>query len=137
MKRPLSLALVALVACKSAPEAAPTKPVAQAAPPAAPAPAAKPPAPPPPPAAPTVVASVEGLTEYRLDNGLRVLLFPDTSQPRITVNLVYFVGSRHEGYGESGMAHLLEHMNFKGTPRHQDIKALLRDRGMSFNASTW
>jgi len=59
------------------------------------------------------IASVEGITEYRLPNGLKVLLFPDASQDTITVNVTYLVGSRHEGYGESGMAHLLEHMLFK------------------------
>jgi predicted Zn-dependent peptidase len=47
---------------------------------------------------------------------LQVLLFPDVSKPTVTVNLTFFVGSRHEGYGEAGMAHLLEHMLFKGTP---------------------
>ena len=43
----------------------------------------------------TKVTSVEGITEYRLDNGLKVLLFPDGSQPKVTVNVTYFVGSRH------------------------------------------
>src|SRR5262245_23766121 len=70
---------------------------------------------------PKKVASVEGITEYQLANGLRVLLFPDASRPKVTVNLTVFVGSRHEGYGETGMAHLLEHMVFKGTPDHPDI----------------
>ena len=68
------------------------------------------------------VASVEGVTEYRLDNGLRVLLVPDPSASTFTVHITYFVGSRHEGYGEKGMAHLLEHMLFKGAQaprRHQ------------------
>src|SRR5215472_12452268 len=69
-------------------------------------------------AEPKKVASVEGITEYQLDNGLRVLLFPDGSQSKVTVNLTVLVGSRQEGYGETGMAHLLEHMVFKGTPRH-------------------
>src|SRR5262245_58990511 len=64
----------------------------------------------------TPVASVEGITEYRLPNGMRVLLFPDQSSANVTVNITYFVGSRHEGRGEKGMAHLLEHMVFKGTP---------------------
>src|SRR5688572_25156660 len=64
------------------------------------------------------VTSVEGITEYRLQNGLTVLLFPDLSKPTATVNVTYKVGSRHEGYGETGMAHLLEHLVFKGTPRH-------------------
>src|SRR3990172_8184457 len=67
------------------------------------------------------IASVEGITEYRLPNGLKLLLFPDATQDTITVNVTYLVGSRHEGYGESGMAHLLEHMLFKGTPPHPDI----------------
>ena len=64
------------------------------------------------------VTEVEGITEYRLANGLRVLLFPDQSKPTVTVNVTYLVGSRHENYGETGMAHLLEHMLFKGTPKH-------------------
>src|SRR5258707_13346650 len=68
--------------------------------------------------APTKGVSLEGITEYRLDNGLRILLFPDASTSTVTVNLTVFVGSRHEGYGETGMAHLLEHMVFKGTPIH-------------------
>ena len=68
----------------------------------------------------TKVQSIEGITEYQLDNGLRVLLYPDDSKPTVTVNLTVLVGSRHEGYGETGMAHLLEHMVFKGTPTHAD-----------------
>ena len=55
---------------------------------------------------------MEGITEYSLPNGLHVLLFPDASKPKVTVNMTYLVGSRHEGYGETGMAHLLEHMLF-------------------------
>jgi zinc protease len=66
--------------------------------------------------APRKVVSVEGISEYQLDNGLRVLLYPDASAARVTVNMTVLVGSRHEGYGEGGMAHLLEHMLFKGTP---------------------
>jgi len=83
------------------------------------------------------VASVEGITEYRLDNGLRVLLFPDPTRPKVTVNLTVLVGSRHEGYGETGMAHLLEHMVFKGTPTHPDIPGAMKERGAQFNGSTW
>lgn len=86
---------------------------------------------------PQQVTSVEGITEYRLDNGLRILLFPDASRPKVTVNLTMFVGSRHEGYGEAGMAHLLEHMLFKGTATHPDIPALMKARGASFNGTTW
>jgi len=82
------------------------------------------------------VASVEGITEYRLANGCKVLLFPDASQPRVTVALTVFVGSRHEGYGETGMAHLLEHMVFKGTPTHPHIPRLLQQHGANFNGTT-
>jgi zinc protease len=89
------------------------------------------------PAAPQKVVTIEGITEYRLDNGLRVLLFPDDSASDVTVNLTVFVGSRHEGYGETGMAHLLEHMLFKGTPTHRDIPRLLKQRGATFNGTTW
>jgi zinc protease len=85
---------------------------------------------------PQKVASVEGITEYRLDNGLRALLFPDNSQSKVTVNMTVLVGSRQEGYGETGMAHLLEHMVFKGTPRHPKIPKALQDHGASFNGST-
>lgn len=87
-------------------------------------------------APPKKIAAVEGITEYQLDNGLRVLLFPDASRPTVTVNLTVFVGSRHEGYGETGMAHLLEHMLFKGTPTHPDIPKLLQERGARFNGTT-
>jgi zinc protease len=83
-----------------------------------------------------LVTSVEGITEYRLDNGLRVLLFPDESRPKVTVNLTVFVGSRHEGYGETGMAHLLEHMVFKGTADHPDIPGAMKERGAQFNGTT-
>jgi len=85
----------------------------------------------------TEVTSVEGITEYRLENGLRVLLFPDNSKPTVTVNLTYLVGSRHENYGETGMAHLLEHLMFKGTPTHGDIPGEMRRRGIRYNASAW
>src|ERR1039458_10116118 len=54
------------------------------------------------------ITAVECITEYALPNGLHVLLFPDSSKPNVTVNMTYMVGSRHEGYGETGMAHLLE-----------------------------
>jgi zinc protease len=80
--------------------------------------------------------AVEGITEYRLPNGLKVLLFPDSSRPTVTVNVTYLVGSRHENYGETGMAHLLEHLMFKGSPKHPDITAQFADRGMQFNGTT-
>ncbi|MFO0747807.1 MAG: insulinase family protein [Myxococcota bacterium] len=88
------------------------------------------------PGAPTQVTTVEGITEWRFDNGLRVLLFPDPSQTTATVNITYEVGSRHEGYGETGMAHLLEHMMFKGTPGHPTIWNEFQQKGAQFNGTT-
>ena len=85
----------------------------------------------------TAGPSVEGISEYNLDNGLKILLFPDQSKPTITVNVTYMVGSRHEGYGETGMAHLLEHLVFKGTPDHPDIPAELTEHGARPNGTTW
>ena len=81
-------------------------------------------------------STVEGLTEYVLKNGLKVILLPDASSPKVTVNCTIFVGSRHEGYGETGMAHLLEHMVFKGCPKFPDVPKALRDHGANFNGTT-
>ncbi|HLB55326.1 MAG TPA: insulinase family protein, partial [Gemmatimonadales bacterium] len=89
------------------------------------------------PAGVTKGASVEGITEYTLSNGLRVLLFPDQSKPTATVNITYLVGSRHEGYGETGMAHLLEHLVFKGSPKHPNIPQELTEHGSRPNGTTW
>lgn len=86
----------------------------------------------------TKVTTVEGITEYAIaSNGLHFLLFPDQSKPTITVNVTYLVGSRHEGYGETGMAHLLEHMVFKGTPNHKNIPQELTEHGARPNGTTW
>jgi zinc protease len=82
------------------------------------------------------VTSVEGITEYRLTNGLRVLLFPDQSKQTATVNITYMVGSRHENYGETGMAHLLEHLLFKGSPGHPNIPQELTEHGSRPNGTT-
>ena len=88
---------------------------------------------------PEKIREIEGISQYELENGVQVLLFPDPSKEVVTVNMTVFVGSRHEGYGEAGMAHLLEHMLFKGTPTHTDIPKALKDRGAgnSMNGTTW
>lgn len=82
------------------------------------------------------ISSVEGITEYRLQNGLKILLMPDASKPTVTVNVTYLVGSRHENYGETGMAHLLEHLMFKGTPTNAKITEEFNQRGMRMNGTT-
>jgi zinc protease len=88
-------------------------------------------------ALPSPVQNIEGITEYRLENGLQVLLFPDPGKATATVNITYKVGSRNENYGETGMAHLLEHLIFKGTPKHPNIPQELTEHGTRPNGSTW
>ena len=84
------------------------------------------------------ITEVEGITEYQLSNGIKAILFPDESKPEFTFNVTVKVGSRHEGYGETGMAHLLEHMLFKGTDLHPDIPKILKDRGVLYmQGTTW
>ncbi len=89
------------------------------------------------PAGLTAVTQVEGISEYRLANGLQLLLVPDDTKPSTTVNMTYRVGSRHESYGETGMAHLLEHLIFKGTPTTRQVMGELSRRGLRFNGTTW
>ncbi len=122
-RKPLFLLLLAALAWTAAIPALEARP----APAAAAAPAGK----------PERVTSVEGITEYRLKNGLSVLLFPDQTKQTITVNITYRVGSRNENYGETGMAHLLEHLMFKGTPKHPNIPQELTSHGARPNGSTW
>jgi len=83
------------------------------------------------------VVTVEGITEYRLPNGLRILLLPDQTKPVATVNITYLVGSRNESYGETGMAHLFEHLLFKGSKGHPKIGEEMTAHGANFNGTTW
>ncbi len=89
------------------------------------------------PAGIRLVRSVEGINEYQLRNGLKLLLVPDSSKPTTTVNITYRVGSRYENYGETGMAHLLEHLMFKGSKAHPRLWEELSQRGVNFNGTTW
>ncbi len=87
---------------------------------------------------PQKVVTIEGITEYHLPNGVRFLLFPDPTASTVTVNMTVLVGSRHEGYGETGMAHLLEHMTFKGSkdfPHYSDKYFV--PRGADANGTTY
>jgi zinc protease len=79
--------------------------------------------------------------EYRLPNGLQVLLLQDSQRPAMSINITYRVGSRHEGKGEYGSAHLLEHMLFKpvgaGEPaKYADSKTRMQSLGMRWNGTT-
>ena len=82
------------------------------------------------------LSSAGGITEYAFPNGLRVLLYPNPANPKITVNVTYLVGSRHEGYGETGMAHLLEHLDFIETTNGRQIKNEIVGRGAAWNGTT-
>ncbi|MBV8379326.1 MAG: insulinase family protein [Paucibacter sp.] len=88
------------------------------------------------PVQPGFVRELGGISEYRLPNGLQILLFPDAAQSTTTVNVTYRVGSRFEGQGEYGMAHLLEHLMFKGTPTHKDIPTEFAQHALRFNGTT-
>jgi zinc protease len=124
-----TLPLLVALALSAAPALAKKpKPASVAPPPAVAVSAPQPP--------PEKVTTVEGITEYRLANGLRVLMFPDQTKQTVTVNITYMVGSRQENYGETGMAHLLEHMLFKGSPRHRDIPNELTSHGARTNGTT-
>ncbi|HLX66698.1 MAG TPA: pitrilysin family protein [Puia sp.] len=87
-------------------------------------------------ATPEFVTSVEGVKEYRLSNGLQILLVPDPAQTNVVVNVVYHVGSRYEGYGETGMAHLLEHMLFRPSKKFGSIKQTIANKGADANGQT-
>jgi zinc protease len=87
------------------------------------------------------VRELGDVREYSLPNGLQVLLLKDTQRPAMSVNITYRVGSRHEGLGEYGAAHLLEHMLFKpsgaGTPpKYNDAKTSMQALGMRWNGTT-
>src|SRR5690349_49623 len=88
------------------------------------------------PAGVTKGPSMGGITEYDFPNGLRVLLYPDAAEPKMTFNVTYLVGSRHEGYGETGMAHLLEHMDFIETTTGRKIKNEITAHASNWNGTT-
>ncbi|MFH1461972.1 MAG: pitrilysin family protein [bacterium] len=78
------------------------------------------------------------LKKVVLDNGLTVLVFKNTQTPKVLLQIAYDVGSYIEQDGERGMAHLIEHMIFKGTEKMSegDIDSIARKYGADFNAFT-
>ncbi|MFZ6871670.1 M16 family metallopeptidase [Undibacterium sp. Di27W] len=83
------------------------------------------------------VQTVEGITEYRLPNGFKFLLMPDKSTSTTTIGMTYLVGSRNEGAGQTGYAHLLEHMLFKGSKNYPQLSKQMNEKGMHSNAMTF
>ncbi len=84
----------------------------------------------------TLVRTLDSVSEYSLPNGLQVLLVPDASKPVATVNITYRVGSRHESAGETGSAHLLEHMLFKASGKIDNPMRDMQSLGMRWNGTT-
>src|SRR5271154_1858667 len=58
------------------------------------------------------------ITDFKLDNGLEVVVVPDHRAPVVTHMIWYRVGAADETPGKSGLAHFLEHLMFKGTTQH-------------------
>jgi zinc protease len=94
------------------------------------------------------IDSFRGIDQYRLkSNGMTILLMPDHSSPVFTFMVVYHVGSRNEAPGNTGSAHLLEHMifnksteNFGRAKGHKTFQEVLYEAGADFgstNMTTW
>src|SRR5262249_1993524 len=85
-----------------------------------------------------VIVAERPLHEYRLDNGLRVVICEDHMVPLAAINIWYDVGSRHEVAGLTGLAHLFEHLMFQGSAHvaEGEHAALLQGAGAPFNATT-
>lgn len=95
---------------------------------------AKPAAPPAPTA--RLDAQAAGFSSYVLPNGFKIILLPFASAANARVELVVKTGSKLEGYGETGMAHLLEHMLFKSAGQRADLKSELTALGANWNGTT-
>lgn len=71
-------------------------------------------------ATPTLIQSERNIEEYQLDNGLKIILSPNEKESKVYMNTVYFTGSLDDPKGKGGLAHLLEHLLFKGTQNVPD-----------------
>jgi len=81
-------------------------------------------------------AQTAGFSSYVLPNGFKIILVPYPSAANARVELLVKTGSKLEGYGETGMAHLLEHMLFKGAGKRANLKSDLTALGASWNGTT-
>jgi len=81
-------------------------------------------------------ASAGGISSYTLSNGFKIILIPFPTASNVRVELLVKTGSKLEGYGETGMAHLLEHMLFKGAGNRKNIKDDLTAMGANWNGTT-
>ncbi len=83
--------------------------------------------------------AMEPIERHRLPNGLTLLVQRDARAPVLAYHTWLRVGSSHEEFGKTGLAHLFEHLMFKGTPAHPpgEFDRLMEEAGGHTNASTW
>ncbi|WP_431437362.1 M16 family metallopeptidase [Acinetobacter lwoffii] len=89
-------------------------------------------------AQPVLVKTEQNIEEYRLDNGLRIILAPNDKENKVFMNTVYLTGSLNDPQGKGGLAHLLEHLAFKGTEnvKGDEFQRRLDQYTLMTNAST-
>lgn len=89
-------------------------------------------------AQPVLVKSQQEIQEYQLDNGLKVILAPNQKENKVFMNMVYLTGSLNDPQGKGGLAHLLEHLAFKGTENvpAEEFQRRLDQYSLMHNAST-
>lgn len=89
-------------------------------------------------ATPILVKDHQDISEYRLDNGMRIVLAPNQKENKVYLNTIYFTGSLDDPKGKGGLAHLLEHLAFKGTEevKGEEFQRVLDQYTLSNNAST-
>ena len=88
--------------------------------------------------APYIYGQSIEFSEYKLKNGLHVILHQDTSVPVVVTSVMYHVGSKDENPNRTGFAHFFEHLLFEGTkniPKGQFFK-LVEQNGGRLNANT-
>lgn len=86
----------------------------------------------------SLVKKLNNIEEYQLSNGFRVVLAPQDKENKVFVNTIYFTGSLNDPKGKGGMAHLLEHLAFKGTQnvKGEEFQRRLDQYTLMTNAST-
>ena len=89
-------------------------------------------------AQPILLKSEQNIEEYKLDNGLRVILAPNDKENKVFMNTIYLTGALNDPQGKGGMAHLLEHLAFKGTEnvKGEEFQRRLDQYSLMSNAST-
>lgn len=89
-------------------------------------------------ATPVLLHSAHNIQEYQLNNGMRVILAANPKESRVYMNTIYLSGSLNDPQGKGGLAHLLEHLAFKGTTQvpGEEFQRRLNQYTLSNNAST-